>query len=108
MPTFFDNKDIHNFFISNKIVLLEEKNLYIVDNDDIEKFILPKKFDEIIIDENGIINLFSKMDKYQFEMPKFVKKDETISFIIFNKNESCNNIDIFVSGATRKRSYNSF
>lgn len=83
-------------------VFLSGNRLYVVkDNEMTEHYKLDSNCNGLYLQNNILVSLSGK-DIVEFTLPKFEAKAETLSFMIFDSEETCNNIDIFVQDAGRR------
>ena len=87
--------------VNNKYAVLNKNNLYIIENNELISHITLDHECQGLQLLNGEIYTTYKNQLFKFELPKFTKAAENLSFKVFDGVEPCNNIDIFVKGATR-------
>lgn len=87
--------------INDNYIFLSKNTLYIVkDNEIVGNFILSENCYGLYAFKGEVYTIF-KNNFGKFLLPNFESKVDNLSYKVFENNESCNNIDIFVKGATR-------
>lgn len=87
--------------LDGNFLILSKNMVYILSKDQLQETVkLPNSCDRIKI-FNGEIILSSDKSIVKFQLDKFEKKTETLSYLLFDDQDPCNNIDIFIKGATR-------
>ena len=96
------NVTVDGFIVINDFyIILADKILYIVKDNNIE---MRLRFNEPVsgLDfKNGEIFSRTKTAYLKIALPVFVPAAASLQYKVYNGKESCNNIDIFVKGATR-------
>lgn len=87
--------------ISDNYVFLTKNMLYIVrDNEVIGNFVLGENCQGLYTFKGEFYTTF-RNNFGKFLVPSFETKSDKLSYVIFDGSEDCNNIDIFVGGATK-------
>ena len=87
--------------VDGAFMILSGDMLYVLDSESItERFKLPSPCQRIKI-FNGEVVATAGNKLVKFQMTNFERKADVLLYNIFSEEEACNNIDIFVKGATR-------
>lgn len=93
---------LNGFFEANGYYLiLSSKDLFIIkDNKIYSHYKLPEKcFDLYLL--NGELYSILNSNIAKFSLLSFEKKIDNLSYLVYNGQDACNNIDIFIKNATR-------
>lgn len=87
--------------IEDNYLILSGRKLFIIKNNEIEeKHILDADCHDFYFQDGNILTI-SNNEILSVCLPKFEACNDNLQFMIYDNNEACNNIDIFVAGATR-------
>ena len=82
--------------------ILIEGHFFIIKNNTIqENLILPNKCNSLKLIDGEILSVAKNLGLAFFAFPKYSSSDDIVEYSVLDNNEPCNNIDIFVEGATR-------
>lgn len=87
--------------INDNYIFLTKNHLYVIKNNEVIGTILLKEDSQGLYAFKGEIYTTFKKSFGKFLLPNFENKVDNLSYKVYDGEDACNNIDIFVKGATR-------
>lgn len=84
-----------NFFI------LSKDRLYVLDSEGVEETLKLEEACQRVKVFNGEVVAVAGSKLVKFQLLKYEKKTDTLSYLVLDEEEPCNNIDILIKGASR-------